>query len=123
MKNPGVNDLKKYLNTMSQKELEEEIVNLFKTFPAVKEFYSSRLNPASDAEILEKYKKKITKEFLPVGNSFSLKYKNCRDAIKEFQKVCENKRMAAELMFHYADEGIGFTEDYGDIDEQFVVLF
>lgn len=121
MKNVGVNELKKYLKNRSSKELEEEIINLFKTFPEVKELYGAKLNPDSQLELQKKYKKIISKEFLPVGNRLSLKYKNCRDAIRDFNKVCENTELVADLMLHYAEEGVAFTNNFGDIDEQFYI--
>ncbi len=119
MKGVKLTDFKKYLKNLDMSQLEDEIIQLFKTFPQVKEYYSSKINSDFDIELLNKYKKIIEKEFLPVGNRMSLKYKNCRDAIKDFQKICQNKNLVAELMLFYAEEGIEFTNSYGDINEQF----
>ena len=119
MKNVGVRELRKYLKELNKKELEDEIVHIFKNFSSVKEYYSSIINPEFNKTLLEKHKKMIVKEFIPVGNRFSLSYKTCRDVIKDFKKVCKQKDLVADLMFYYAEVGIEFTNTFGDIDEQF----
>ena len=114
-----VTKLKQYLKTMDEAQLRLEVVNLYKMFPAVKEYYSVHINPELGRGLLEKYKNIIEKEFIPIGDSVGLKYKNCRNAIKSFEKVCNDKKLVAKLMFYYAGVGIEFTNDYGDINEQF----
>lgn len=121
MKSVAVRELRKYLKELSKKELEDEIVHLFKNFPSVKEYYSSMINPELNKDLLEKYKKIIMKEFTVVNYKYNISYKACRDAIKSFNKVCNQKDLVAELMFYYAEVGIEFTKTYGDINEQFYV--
>ena len=54
-----LNQLKQYLKTISQEESNTDISELFKRFPAVKEYYQVKLYPQAKAEVLAKYKKTI----------------------------------------------------------------
>ena len=61
-------DIQRHLNQQPKEALMEEIVNLIKTFPEVKEYYHTRLFPTEHAEVLLKYKKIIQSEFFPLTN-------------------------------------------------------
>jgi hypothetical protein len=59
MGNLKITDLKKYLKSKSEEELLQEILTLAKTFKDVKEYYNLKINPESEKETLEKYKKLV----------------------------------------------------------------
>ncbi len=54
--------LKNYLKTRSQEELISDIAELFKRFPAVKDYYQIQIYPEDQQEVAAKYKKIIEDE-------------------------------------------------------------
>ena len=119
MKKPGINQLTEYLSTKSEQELKDEIKELFKLFPNVKEYYQVRLSPSNDPEIVEKYRKIIEKEFSIVGGKIRLNYSTMKKAISDFAKISTNPEQLADLILSCVENGVDFTNTYGDIDEKF----
>ncbi|MHB1044345.1 MAG: DUF6155 family protein, partial [Eubacteriales bacterium] len=62
-----VTDLKKYLLTKTDKELREEIVELFKINNKVKEYYYLKVKPDEEKILMNKYKDIIQTNFSPRG--------------------------------------------------------
>jgi len=114
-----INDLKKYLSNESEKELRNQIVELFKISKEVKEYYLLKLIPDSEKEIMDKYKKIIENEFFPERGMKILNYSVLKKAVGDFQKISKNPIFLAELMLFYVEKGVEFTNTYGDIDERF----
>lgn len=112
-------ELKKFLKNLSDVELREEIVDLFKLFPVIKEYYKVKLNPEGEKEILEKYKKIIRDEFFPDRGFGKLRYVIMKKALEDFRKLSQSPENIADLMISYAEYGVEFTNEYGDIDERF----
>lgn len=116
-----VSDLKKYLRDKSKDQLVDEIVGIFKLFPIVQDYYSSKLSPDNDQVIFEKYRKIIKKQFYPDRGFPKLKYSIANKALRDYQNVSDNSHNIADLMLSYVEYGIMCTDDYGDIDEQFYI--
>ena len=57
-------ELKKYLNSLEEKELINEIVKLYDKFKLVKQYYELELGNDS-SKLLDEFKEKIRKEYLP----------------------------------------------------------
>ncbi len=114
-----INDLKEYLSNESEKELRNQIVELFKISKDVKEYYLLKLIPDSEKEIMDKYKKIIENEFFPERGMKILDYSVLKNAVGDFQKISKNPIFLAELMLFYVEKGVEFTNTYGDIDERF----
>jgi hypothetical protein len=112
--------MKKYLNSKTDAELREEILQLMKLFPNVQEYYSVRVNSDED-EIMKKYKKIIRNEFFPDRGFGKLRYAVMKKALDDFKKISKNPASIAELMTTYVESGVEFTNTYGDIDEVFYV--
>ena len=119
MKNVTVTQLKKHLESKSNKSLCLEIADLFKTFPNVKEYYTLKLKSTGSADLIEKYRKIIKNEFDPDRGHPKLRYSVARKAIEDFKKVCNDPSAIADLMISYVEYGVVCTNTYGDIDEQF----
>lgn len=98
--------------------MKQEIKDLFKLFPNVKEYYQLRLS-SGDTTILEKYRKIIEKEFSVVGGKFKLNYSNMKKVISDFTRISTNPEQVADLMLSYVENGVELTNTYGDIDERF----
>ena len=58
--------LQKYLQELKKEELEEQIMDLYHRFPAVKEYFDFSFNPKEE-KLLEEAKLKISKEFFPLN--------------------------------------------------------
>ena len=58
-------DLKKYLNELNKEQLEEQIINLYDKFPAVKTYYDFVFKP-NERQLLQDFKLKVSNEYFPV---------------------------------------------------------
>jgi Family of unknown function (DUF6155) len=114
-----LNQLKQYLKTISQEESNTDITELFKRFPAVKEYYQIKLYPQAEAEVLAKYKKTIEDEFFPARGFGKARLSIAKKAISDYKKVCNNEVDIIDIMLFYVEQGVKFTLAYGDIDEAF----
>lgn len=119
MKEITPRQLKQRLTQLPPAQLVDDIVDLYKKFPAVKDYYQSRLAPASEQQLLEKYKNIIQKEFFPTRGFGKLRLAVARKAITEYQKVSDSIPDLAHLMLFYVEMGVRFTKTYGDIDGPF----
>ncbi|OCL26767.1 hypothetical protein U472_11815 [Orenia metallireducens] len=116
-----VKELRDYLKTLENKEMINELVELFKTFPDVKEYYLAKLKPEYLEEILEDYRKVIVDEFFPARGDGKLRYSVMKKAISDFKKISDDSVHITELMLTYVEQGVKFTNTYGDIDERFYI--
>lgn len=119
MKKVKINDLKKYLKSRSDNELASEIVELFKLSGEVQSFYGIKLDSEYERNLLDEYMGKIENQFFPSRGSTVLDYKVIKKTISDFKKVSKNPMYLAELLLCYAQNGIDFTNEYGDIDQKF----
>jgi hypothetical protein len=115
----GVNDLKKYLTGKSEKDLKEEIIELFKISKEVKEYFAIKVLPNAENELLDKYKEIVIKEFFPERGTKFPNYSVLKKAVSGFGKVAQDSVLLADLMLFYVEQGVEFTNTYGDIDETF----
>lgn len=119
MKNITISQLKKAVSEKSEKELVEEIVNLFKTFPQVKEYYTLAYSTEGEEQVLEKYKTIITNEFFPNRGYGKARLSVAKKAISDFKKISGKPHFITDIMLHYIEQGVNFTDQYGDIDAPF----
>lgn len=112
-------DLKKNLNNLSKEELLALLIEVYKKRSDSKELIESKFD--SDMEIIafEKYKKQIENEFFPERGLPTLRYSNMRSALKNFKDISSDPELIAELMFSHVENGVNFTNEFGDIDEKF----
>lgn len=121
MKAISLTNLKLYLKQRSQEELINEISELFTKFENVKDYYSAKVNPKSQGEILKKYKEIIKKEFFPSRGFGKLRLSVVKKAISDYKKVVatSSREGLADIMLFYVEMGTEFINDYGDIKESF----
>ena len=117
--NIKITDLKKYLSNKTSDEMKQEIIELFKNYKNVQEYFTLKIFPKNEENILKKYKQIIKNEFSPDRGEPKLRYSIMRTAISDFRKVSKNPKNMAELMISHVENGVDFTNMYGDIDEQF----
>ena len=111
--------LKKHLKTRSQAELIDDIAELYKRFKPVKEYYQIQLASGNDTQIIEGYKKTIENEFFPSRGFGRAKLSVAKKALSDYKKVAVSPDSVIDLMLFYVEQGVQFTEAYGDIDEPF----
>ena len=69
--------------------------------------------------VLETYRSKIVEQFFPKRGEAKLKLGEARKAIRDYRKAAGNIPGTAELLMTYVENGVKFTNEYGDIDERF----
>ncbi len=118
----NVSELKRNLKTKTQKELIDDIVTIFKTFEAVKEYYQVQLFD-NDENVLQKYKAIIEHEFFPISERKDppARLSVAKKAITDYKKLTRSGINIADIMVFYVETGVRFTIDYGDIDEVFYI--
>lgn len=119
MKKAKITDLRKYLEDKSNKELIDEIVELFKSNKQVQESYTLKVDPENEKILLEEYKDKVCQQFFPDRGLNVLNYSILKKLISEFETVAINKSNIIELLLCYAENGVDFTNSFGDIDGKF----
>ncbi|MEW6408344.1 MAG: DUF6155 family protein [Patescibacteria group bacterium] len=119
MSKVSILQLKQYLKDLSREKLISEIIELFRKFSKVNEFYQFKLVKNGDLDLHNKYKKIIKDEFFPNRGFGKMRLSIAKKAINDFKKICTNKYFIADLMIFYVEMGVKFTLEYGDIDESF----
>jgi len=117
----NLNHLKKYLKTCSQDELIQDVVELFKKSQAVKDYYQIKLYPEQENQIAARYKKIIEDEFFPSRGFGKARLSVAKKAISEYKKACRTDECLVDVMLFYVEQGVKFTNAYGDIDEPFYI--
>jgi Family of unknown function (DUF6155) len=116
---PTITTLKKYLENCSKQELTNDILELFKKYDSIKEYYQLKISPQSETEIIAKYKKAIEDKFFPARGFGKAQLSIAKKAISEYQKVSNSPANIIDIMLFYVEQGVKFTNAYGDIDEPF----
>ena len=90
--------LKTYLSKLSKKDLEEQLMDLYTRFPAVKTYYDFVFNPKEE-KLVQEAKAKISNEYFPLKRkrpkarrSVAQKY------LKHFLKLGMDPNMVADVM-------------------------
>jgi hypothetical protein len=104
--------LKKYLTGLKKPELEEQMVDLYDRFPAVKQYYDFVFNPREDKWVQEA-KVKISNEYFPLKRkkprarrSVAQKY------IKQFLKLGMAPYLIADVMLFNLEVAQSFSSDH-----------
>jgi hypothetical protein len=112
-------ELRYYLSPLSKNELETLIVELFKRNAFNKDLLETKIKPENEQTINQKYRKVIKDEFFPDRGEPKLRYSLLRKAINDYKKISKKPDLLADLMLYYVENGVEFTNEYGDIDEDF----
>jgi len=112
-------ELRYYLSKLSKKELETLIIDLVKRNAFNKDLLETKINPENEQTLNQKYRKVIKDEFFPDRGDAKLRYSNLRKALNEYKKISKNPELLADLMLYYVENGVEFTNEYGDINEEF----
>lgn len=113
----GLREVKSELNKLDKEDLIKHISELYKKYKPVKEYFDFYVNP-DERKRLEHYKEKVTEGFFP-KRGYKLKLSISRKAISDFKKLGTSAESVADLMLHFVENGVEFTNEYGEIDENF----
>lgn len=113
----GLREVKSELIKLDKNTLIKHISELYKKHKPVKEYFDFYINP-NENEILQQYKEKVSKGFFP-KRGYELRLSVSRKAINDFKKLGTSQESIADLLLHFTECGVEFTNLYGDIDESF----
>ncbi|MGE8205433.1 DUF6155 family protein [Heyndrickxia sp. NPDC080065] len=115
-----VTDLKKQLKDYEQKDLIQLIADLYKSSKEVQTYLSIRfLGEEAIIELFNQTKKTIENEFFPDRGHGKLRLNQAKNAISHFNKLTKDELRTTDLMLYYVEQGVEFTNAFGDIDESF----
>ena len=113
-------DLKKALQNTDKKELINIIQDLYRYSEENRRYLLARsIDTNAEPGILEAYRKVIKNEFFPEKWHGTLRYSVAKKAIRDYSKASGDFAGTMELMLFYVENGVEFTSEYGDIDEEF----
>jgi len=114
-----INELKRNLKESTKEQLIKDIADLFKKNSFVKDYYNTKYSNDNNQSVLIKYKDIIEDEFFPENGFGKARLSVAKKAITEFKKISNDRTQIAELMVFYVENGVKYTDCYGDINQQF----
>ena len=115
-----VSQLKKLLNESSQDELMYLICQMYKSIPEAANYINAEMGDQEYInDLLDEAKKKVRKEFFPARGFGRLSLSSAKSAITSFKKICSDPGLIIDLQLYYVENGVEFTNTYGDINESF----
>jgi hypothetical protein len=93
-------DLKKYLNELDKKQLEEQILELYDKFSPVKTYYDFAFNPKED-KLVQECKLKISNEYFPIkGKKAKARRSIAQKYIKHFITLGVDPFIISDVMLY-----------------------
>jgi hypothetical protein len=115
-----INELKKELKQLDNKELMQLVVELYKLNKDTKQFLSNKyLGEEAVRGQFEQTQKIIEDQFFPERGHPKMKLQEAKSAISSYKKMTGDETGWLDLMLYYVELGTEFTVAYGDIDEKF----
>jgi len=90
---------------------------LYKKNKSVKEYFDFYVNP-DERMLFNKYRIKVYEAFYPKRGD-DCKLKDGKQAISDFRKLQPSAELLADLMLFYVETGVEYTNEFGDIDQNF----
>jgi len=118
-KNITLTALKQHLKSVSKEDLVDDIAELYKKIAGVKDFYQLKLSSPEETQVISKYKQTIENQFFPKRGYGKAKLSVAKKAISDYKKVSVSPLGMIDLMLFYVEQGVKFTNSYGDINEGF----
>lgn len=113
-------ELKKHLLSLSKEQVIEQVLGLYDTCKPAKEYFEYFLNPDEQGKF-EKYKDIIVNEFftntlIGIGK---LRFSVAKKAIADFRSLSPSPELLGDLMVTLPEMACKFTNEYGDMSEQY----
>ena len=117
---PSWSAVRTQLSTMEKPALLDLIKDLYQSSATNKDFLHARCLASSEGEgALSDYRQKVIDPFYPKRGEAKLKLGEARKAIRQYRRSTGDLPGTAELLMTYVENGVAFTNEYGDIDERF----
>lgn len=113
----GLREVTSALKKQDKETLIKHISELYKKYKPVKEYFDFYINP-DEQLLLSNYKDKVYEGFFP-SRGWKIKLSISRKAINDFKKLGPSPDSLADLLLYFVECGVMFTDEYGDIDENF----
>lgn len=112
--------LKKHLQSLTKEQIIGQVLGLYDTCKPAKEYLEYLLNP-NEMEKFKKYRSVIINEFYPEADRFdpSLRFSVTKKAISDFRSLKPSPVLLADLMVTLPEMACKFTNEYGDMSEQY----
>lgn len=110
-------DLKKEIESFDKKQLIELIADIYNKNSSAKEYLDFLFNSNAE-DVLKAYKQKVREAFYP-KRGYGCKLSVGKKAISDYRKLNPAPDSLIDLLLCYVENGVDFTNDYGDIDENF----
>ena len=112
--------LKKHLLSLTKEQIIEQVLGLYETSKLAKEYFEYFLTPDEKGQF-EKYKAIIMQEFYPKGKYAEPKtrFSVAKKAIADFRSLSPSPELLGDLMVTLPEMSCKFTNDYGDMWEQY----
>ncbi len=112
--------LKKHLQSLTKEQIIEQVLCLYDACKPAKDYLEYILSP-DEKEQFEKYKAIIVNEFYPKGKFSEPKtrFSVAKKAIADFRSLNPSPELLGDLMVTLPEMACQFTNDYGDMWEQY----
>ena len=112
--------LKKHLLTLTKDQIIEQVLGLYDTCKPAKEYFEYFLTPDEQGQF-HKYQAIIINEFYPKGKYAEPKtrFSVAKKAIADFRRLSPSPELLGDLMVTLPEMSCKFTNDYGDMWEQY----
>lgn len=111
-------ELNKYLKSLTEKELIQEVKKLYDKFESVKKYYELELGESTE-KILEEFKERIKKEYFPKRGFGKARNSESKKVISEFRKISVHQKDIVELLLYRTEMILAFTNEYGDMNASY----
>jgi hypothetical protein len=111
-----VSEFKARLEQLKKEDLIKHLASLYQNFDNVKDYFISTLNPDQGKNVQLRYKATIQNEFFPKRGLGKARLSIAKKAISDFKKISSSPELICDLMLFYVEQGVEFTNEYGDIN-------
>lgn len=110
-------NIKIEIESFDKKQLIELVIDIYTKNTSAREYLDFLFN-SNDVEVLKSFKQKVREAFYP-KRGFGFKLSIGKKAISDYRKLNPAPDSLIDLLLCYVESGVDFTNDYGDIDENF----
>ena len=112
-----------YFAHCDQADLRDELLDLFRKFDVVRDYYQLKLASAADADLGERYRGLIQAVFFPPTDEMepprNPRLSDAKKALAEYAKLTANPAGLIDLRLFFVEMGLAFTNRYGDMPAAF----
>ncbi|NQV52561.1 MAG: hypothetical protein HQ500_05225 [Flavobacteriales bacterium] len=100
----GLRDVRKELESLEKQAIIHHLLEVYKRFPKVKEYFDFFVNPDEQA-LLEEYKRRVHEGFYPARGK-RLKLYRSRKAVNDFKKLAISPEAVGALLLYFTQVAV-----------------